>query len=152
MKVIFDIEAPKRCDDCQFCDYEFGFCHLDKDSMHADRACDLVGDTERAENGNCPIKPNGYLAEAAQMVLDFVNECEGTTIRLKTPGGEELDGDWGYVLEGLEEIIGWAKTKESQCRYERQDVQTEENMQLTDLREEQEERLSVAPILNPKTT
>lgn len=37
------------------------------------------------------------------------------------------------------------------CGYERQDVQTEENMQLTDLREEQEERLGVAPILNPKT-
>lgn len=38
------------------------------------------------------------------------------------------------------------------CGYERQDVQTEENMQLTDLREEQEERIGVAPILNPKTT
>lgn len=109
MKVIFDIEVPKRCDECQFEDYEFGFCHLDKDSMHADRACDLVGDTERAENGDCPIKPNGYLAEAAQMVLDFVNECEGTTIRLKTPDGKELDGDWGYVESGLEEIIKWAK-------------------------------------------
>lgn len=114
MKVIIDIEAPKRCYDCQFHDYEFGFCHLDKDSMHADRACDLVGDPERAENGDCPIKQNGYLAEAAQMVLDFVNECEGTTIRLKTPDGEELDGDWGYVLEGLEEIIEWAKRKENE--------------------------------------
>jgi hypothetical protein len=115
MKVIFDIEAPKRCYDCQFHDYEFGFCHLDKDSMHADRACDLVGDTERVEKGNCPIKQNGYLAEAAQMVLDFVNECEDSTIiRLKTPDGEELDGDWGYVLEGLEEIIKWAERKENE--------------------------------------
>lgn len=64
--------------------------------------------------GNCPIKQNGYLAEAAQMVLDFVNECEGTTIRLKTPDGEELDGDWGYVVEGLEEIIEWAKRRENE--------------------------------------
>jgi hypothetical protein len=32
------------------------------------------------------------------------------------------------------------------------DEPDEENMQLTDLREEQEERLGVAPILNPKTT
>ena len=47
-------------------------------------------------------------------------------------------------------FCGTAKRKESQCGYERQDVQTEENMQLTDLREEQEERLGVAPILNPK--
>ncbi len=37
------------------------------------------------------------------------------------------------------------------CGYERPDVQIEENEQLTDLREEQEERLGVAPILNPKT-
>ena len=36
------------------------------------------------------------------------------------------------------------------CGYERQDVQTEENEQLTDLQEEQEERLGVAPILHPK--
>jgi hypothetical protein len=113
MKVIFDIEAPKRCYDCQFLDSEFEFCHLDKDSMHADSLQDLLGDTERAEKGNCPIKQNGYLAEAAQMVLDFVNECEGSTIiRLKTPDGEELDGDWGYVVEGLEEIIRWAKRRE----------------------------------------
>lgn len=47
-------------------------------------------------------------------------------------------------------FCGTAKRKESQCGYERQDVQIEENMQLTDLREEQEERLGVAPILNPK--
>jgi hypothetical protein len=103
MKVIFDIEAPKRCYDCQFHDYEFGFCHLDKDSMHADRACDLVGDTERAEKGNCPIKKNGYLAEAAQMVLDFVNECEG-----------RLVGNWDYVVDGLEEVIEWAKRRENE--------------------------------------
>ena len=32
------------------------------------------------------------------------------------------------------------------------DEPDEENMQFTDLREEQEERLGVAPILNPKTT
>lgn len=38
------------------------------------------------------------------------------------------------------------------CGYERHDVQLEENMQLTDLREEQEEKLGVAPILNPETT
>lgn len=79
--------------------------------MHTDSLDDLLGDPERAENGDCPIKPNGYLAEAAQMVLDFVNECEGTTIRLKTPDGEELDGDWGYVVEGLEEIIKWAERR-----------------------------------------
>ena len=48
------------------------------------------------------------------MVLDFVNECEGTTIRLKTPDGKELDGDWGYVVEGLEEIIKWAKGRENE--------------------------------------
>jgi hypothetical protein len=49
-------------------------------------------------------------------------------------------------------FCGTAKRKESQCGYERQDVQIEENEQFTDLREEQEERLGVAPILNPKTT
>lgn len=37
------------------------------------------------------------------------------------------------------------------CGYKRHDVQLEENEQFTDLREEQEERLGVAPILNPKT-
>lgn len=115
MKVIFDIEVPKRCYDCQFLDNEFEYCHLDKDFMHATGVQDLLGDPERAENGDCPIKPNGYLAEAAQMVLDFVNECEGSTIiRLKTPDGKELDGDWGYVVEGLEEIIKWAERKENE--------------------------------------
>ena len=49
MKVIFDIEKPKRCYDCQFHDYEFGFCHLDKYFMHTDSLDDLLGDTERAE-------------------------------------------------------------------------------------------------------
>ena len=48
-------------------------------------------------------------------------------------------------------FCGTAKRKESQCGYERQDVQNEEKMQMDDLREEQEERLGVAPILNPKT-
>ena len=119
MKVIFDIEAPKRCYDCQFHDYEFGFCHLDKDSMHADRACDLVGDTERAEKGNCPIKPNGYLAEATQMVLDFIEKCEYRAPYLITPNGDKLSTDWRYVEWGciedwLEQIIGWAKRKENE--------------------------------------
>lgn len=113
MKVIFDIEAPKRYDECQFQDYEFGFCHLDKDSMHADRACDLVGDTERAENGDCPIKPNGYLAEAAQMVLDFIRKCEGNEAYITTPDGERLSSDWGYVESGLEQIMEWAKRREN---------------------------------------
>ena len=150
MKVIIDVEKPKRCYDCQFLDSEFEFCHLDKDSMHADSVQDLLGDTERAEKGNCPIKQNGYLAEAAQMVHDFIEKCEGYTDCITTPDGEKLHSDWGYVEEGLEEIIRWAKRKESQCRYESQDVQTEEKMQMDDLHEEQEERLGVAPILNPK--
>lgn len=113
MKVIIDVEKPKRCDDCQFEDYEFGFCHLDKDSMHADRACDLVGDTERAENGDCPIKPNGYLAEAAKMVHDFIEKCEGYTDCITTPDGEKLHSDWGSVVDGLEEIIWWAERREN---------------------------------------
>lgn len=151
MKVIFDIEAPKRCYDCQFLDNEFEFCHLDKDFMHATGVQDLLGDPERAEKGDCPIKPNGYLAEATEMVLDFIRKCEGSESYLITPDGKELFTDWAYVESGLEQIIEWAKMKESQCGYKMQDVQTEENMQLTDLREEQEERLGVAPILNPKT-
>jgi len=109
MKVIFDIEAPKRCYDCQFHDYEFGFCHLDKYFMHTDCLDDLLGDTERAEKGNCPIKQNGYLAEAAQMVLDFIRKCEGNDAYITTPDGERLSSDWGYVDEGLEEIIRWAE-------------------------------------------
>ena len=62
----------------------------------------------------CPLKTEEEcLAVAAQMVLDFVNGCEGTTIRLKTSDGKELDGDWGYVLEGLEEIIKWAERRKN---------------------------------------
>jgi hypothetical protein len=43
----------------------------------------------------------------------------------------------------------WAKRKESQCGYKTQDVQTEENMQMIDLREEQEERIVASPIIHP---
>lgn len=46
-------------------------------------------------------------------------------------------------------FCGTAKRKESQCGYERQDVQTEENMQMIDLREEQEERIVASPIIHP---
>ena len=59
--------------------------------------------------GNCPIKPNGYLAEAAQMVLNFIRKCEGNDAYITTPDGERLSSYWGYVDEGLEEIIRWVE-------------------------------------------
>ena len=104
--IILDIETPKDCYTCQFVDSEWDTCHVD-DSIIA------VVDQKGVKHEKCPLKTKEeYLAVAAQMVLDFVNECEGTTIRLKTPDGKELNGDWGYVVEGLEEIIKWVKRRE----------------------------------------
>ena len=56
---------------------------------------------------------------------------------------------WDCPICGIKSYSVFKKCP--RCGYERQDVQIEENEQFTDLREEQEERLGVAPILNPKT-
>jgi hypothetical protein len=43
------------------------------------------------------------------MVLDFIRKCEGNDAYITTPDGERLSSDWGYVEEGLEEIIRWSE-------------------------------------------
>lgn len=63
--------------------------------------------------------------------------------------GERMTGYGSYSITVISDYL--KQYFIPRCGYERQDVQIEENEQFTDLREEQEERLGVAPILNPKT-
>lgn len=101
--IILDIEIPKDCYTCQFVDRDWDNCHVD-DSI----ITDVVPKGVRHEK--CPLKTKEeYLAEAAKMVLDFVENCEGYTDCITTPDGEKLHSDWGYVEEGLGEIIRWAE-------------------------------------------
>lgn len=101
--IILDIEAPKDCYTCQFVDRDWDNCHVD-DSIIA------VVDQKGVKHEKCPLKTKEeYLAVAAKTVHDFIEKCEGYTDCITTPDGEKLHSDWGYVEEGLEEIIRWAK-------------------------------------------
>lgn len=51
------------------------------------------------------------LLKATKTVLEFVQSCSGTTARLMTPDGDMLSCDWGYVEEGLIEIMRYAERR-----------------------------------------
>ena len=41
---------------------------------------------------------------SVKMVRNFITSAPGTTTRRYMPNGECLSCDWGYVLDGLDEI------------------------------------------------
>lgn len=49
------------------------------------------------------------LIKAIEIVRGFVHECSGTTIYKHLPDGKVITADWGYVIEGLEQLHEWAK-------------------------------------------
>lgn len=61
--------------------------------------------------------------------------------------GERMTGYGSYSITVISDYLKQYFILQS--GYERHDVQTEENMQLTDLREEQEERIVASPIIHP---
>lgn len=51
------------------------------------------------------------LIEAIETIKEFIGSCESTSRVLRTDDGEELNGDWGYFEEGLDEIERYASDR-----------------------------------------
>ena len=49
------------------------------------------------------------IKQAAKLLLDFIESCPGGDSYLITPDGEELRTDWGYAMDGVQLIYGWAE-------------------------------------------
>ena len=56
-------------------------------------------------------EPEISLLHAAKIVLEFIESCDGTTAWLITPDGDRLSCDWGYVEEGIRELILFAERR-----------------------------------------
>lgn len=53
---------------------------------------------------------------AVHMVRNFICSAPGTTTRRYMPDGECLSCDWGYVLDGLDEIERYLTGKPKEWR------------------------------------
>lgn len=56
-------------------------------------------------------QPEITLLQATKTALEFIELCGGTTAFLITPDGEKLSCDWGYVEEGLRELVRYAERR-----------------------------------------
>lgn len=72
-------------------------------------AGEIIGCPKRKPITNADRIDRERLKEACLLLLDFIDSCPGGDSWLETPDGHELRTDWGYVIEGLEEIKKWAR-------------------------------------------
>lgn len=52
---------------------------------------------------------------SVKMVRNFITAAPGTATRRYMPDGECLSCDWGYVLDGLDEIERYLTGKPKEC-------------------------------------
>ena len=57
------------------------------------------------------IEPEITLLQATKTVLEFMGLCGGTTAFLITPDDKRLSCDWGYVEDGLRELVRYAELR-----------------------------------------
>ena len=68
---------------------------------------------------------NKDIAQACRTILEFIDSCPSGATWVRTPTGELLVTDWGYVIEGLEALEKWARNSAcdnsgSRCHVDKQ--------------------------------
>lgn len=68
------------------------------------------------ETSECKLRSKDFnhdtIRQSARILLQFIESCDGNTSTLVLDDGSRLKSDWGYVEEGLQEILDWAERKE----------------------------------------